>query len=239
MGNLENLGSTIKKGVLVEPLWLKSSVGWAKLDRVLQEWRRLPRKHGLVDDNAALNQEHIASNSRILLGASNRDKISWEELVTLSLNPLILAVDIDIVWLDAHSAELVQSPLALPNDSALEDNQHEEGEQRVVPVLIQHPKSNTEDLENEERRNSMLLEELEKGWYWNIEGVVAIVVLESLDLLLGGYAAGLLEVLESWLWLGIDGIGEGREGLLLLIPEETALLEEEGYIVLAASLDIC
>lgn len=85
----------------------------------------------------------------------------------------------------------------------------------------------------------MLFEELEEGRHWNIEGVVAIVVLESLDLLLGGYATGLLEVLEGWLWLGIDRICEGREGLLLLVPEETALLEEEGNVVLATSLQVC
>ena len=127
----------------------------------------------------------------------------------------------------------------MPDDSALKDDQHEECEQRVVPVFIQHPKPNTEDLENEEWRNGVLLEKLEECRHWNIESVIAIVVLESLDLLLGGYAAGLLEVLQGWLWLGIDRVREGREGLLLLVPKETALLEEEGNVVLATSLKIC
>jgi hypothetical protein len=47
-----------------------------------------------------------------------------------------------------------------------------------VPIIIQHPESNTEDLKNEEWRHSMLLEELGKGWHRNIKSIIAIVLLK-------------------------------------------------------------
>ena len=44
----------------------------------------------------------------------------------------------------------------LPNNCALENHEHEEGEKAVVPVFVEHPQGHAEDLEDEERRGSML-----------------------------------------------------------------------------------
>jgi len=44
----------------------------------------------------------------------------------------------------------------LPDNCALENHEHEEGEKTVVPILVEHPQSYAENLENEERCGSML-----------------------------------------------------------------------------------
>lgn len=62
------------------------------------------------------------------------------------------------------------------------------------------------------------------------------MLLESGQLREGSYASGLLEVCDEWLWLGIDRIGQRREGVLFRIVEESALLEEERSVSFAASL---
>ncbi len=82
----------------------------------------------------------------------------------------------------------------------------------------------------------MFLEELNKGWHWDIKGVVAIVVLESLGLRGGLNALGLLEVLKRWLWLGVNNICKRRERVLILVVEEAALLEKEGDVISSTSL---
>jgi hypothetical protein len=46
----------------------------------------------------------------------------------------------------------------LPHHSAFENEEHEEGEKRIVPILIQTPQSDTKDLEDEEWRNGVFLE---------------------------------------------------------------------------------
>lgn len=62
----------------------------------------------------------------------------------------------------------------LPDDSGLKDDQHDEGEDGVVPVLVQAPKGNTEDLEDEEGCNSVFLEELHELGQGNVESIHAI-----------------------------------------------------------------
>ncbi len=44
----------------------------------------------------------------------------------------------------------------LPDNCALENHEHEQGEKTVVPILVEHPQSYAENLENEERCGSML-----------------------------------------------------------------------------------
>jgi hypothetical protein len=43
----------------------------------------------------------------------------------------------------------------LEDHGTLEDNQHERGKQRVIPVLVQTPERHTKHLEDEERRYSV------------------------------------------------------------------------------------
>ena len=148
--------------VLVQSIRFNQVIAGAELDGFLQEGSTLTRKHGLVDNDTTFNQENITSNTTVLLGTANGHEIAGEELVAGDFLPLALAVHPDIIRLDAHSTELVQGPLALPHNGALESNEHEQREERVVPVFIEHPQSNTEDLEDEERCNGVLLEELEE-----------------------------------------------------------------------------
>jgi hypothetical protein len=44
----------------------------------------------------------------------------------------------------------------LPDNCALENHEHEEGEKAVVPIFVEHPQGHAEDLEDEERSGSML-----------------------------------------------------------------------------------
>src|SRR2546429_1366934 len=52
---------------------------------------------------------------------------------------------------------------SLPDNSALEDNQHEQCEERIVPVVVQQPETHAENLENEEGRNGMLFPQLDES----------------------------------------------------------------------------
>jgi hypothetical protein len=158
VGDLENLGTSPEERVLVETLRIQRNIGGAKLDGLLQERSTLTRKHSLVDNGGTFNQKHIASNTTVLLSSVDGDEIARNELVTLNLGPLAQAENPHAVRLDAHATELGQGALTLPNNGALENDEHKEGKERIVPVLVEHPKSNTEDLEDEEWRNGVLLE---------------------------------------------------------------------------------
>jgi hypothetical protein len=148
-------------------------------------------------------------------------------MVALDLGPLAKTEHPHIVGLDAHAAELVKGTLALPDNSALEGDEHKKSEERVVPVFIEHPKTNTEDLEDEEGRDGVLLEQLGEGRDGNIKSVEAIVLLDARQLDLGLDTLGGLEVADGGLGLGVDVELERTKRLCLGVVEETALLEEE------------
>jgi hypothetical protein len=59
----------------------------------------------------------------------------------------------------------------LEDNCAFEDNQHESGEQTVVPVFVQAPKSYTEDLEDEERCDGVLGEQFRELGNRDVTGV--------------------------------------------------------------------
>ena len=80
-------------------------------------------------------------------------------------------------------------------------------EERVVPVFVQHPKPNTEDLEDEEWSNGMLPKQLREGWNGNIECIFAIVLMDSRDFRCACYTPGYLKVSKYRLRLGVDCIG--------------------------------
>jgi hypothetical protein len=185
VGDLENLGTTPEESVLVETLDIQGNIGGTKLDRILEERSTLTRKHSLVDNSGTFDQKHITSNTTVLLGSVDRDKVAGNELVTLNLSPPTQTENPHIVGLDAHATELIEGALTLPDDSTLENDEHEESKERIVPVLIEHPKSNTEDLEDEEWCNGVLLEQFGKGRNGNIESVGAIVLLNARQLGLG------------------------------------------------------
>ena len=54
--------------------------------------------------------------------------------------------------------------------------QHKEGEQGVVPVLVKHPKTNAEYLEDKKGSDGMFPEKFGEGRDGDIEGICAIVL---------------------------------------------------------------
>ena len=82
----------------------------------------------------------------------------------------------------------------------------------------------------------MLLKEFGEGGYRDIEGIIAIVLMDSGQLGRGGYTSGFLEVFQKRFGIGIDSVSQRLEGALFGIIEESALLEEERDVFLAPSL---
>ena len=56
----------------------------------------------------------------------------------------------------------------------LKHDEHEKSEQAVVPVLVQHPQRNAENLEYKERCRRMFPEKGSKGWNRDVELVLAV-----------------------------------------------------------------
>lgn len=69
----------------------------------------------------------------------------------------------------------------LEDSRALKDDQHEQREETVVPVLVEAPQSDTEDLEDEEGRDGVLRKEFCKGRDGDVEDVLAKVVANRVD----------------------------------------------------------
>ena len=239
MSDLQNLGASPKERILVQSLGLKNSVGGSELNGVLEQGSTLTRKHGFVDNGGSVDKQHVTSNTAVLLCTAHGDEVAGEKFVGLDFNPLAETEDPDIIRLDAHSAELVEGALALPHHSALESNEHEQGKERVVPVLVEHPKSDTEDLEDKERCDGVLLEQLSESRNGDIERVGAIVMLEAGQVRLLLDTARRLEMADGGLGLGVDVVLEGTEILRLGVVQESPLLEQERDVGLATSLKIC
>lgn len=143
-------------------------------------------------------------------------------------------MNVDRVRLDAHPTKLRQGSLALPHNRALESDKHEQGEDRVVPVFIETPQADTEQLEDEERRHSVLLEQLAERRDGDVERVETIVVGKTGDFLFALETAG--ELVVGKFGTSIDGVDERRERSVFGVVEETALLEQERDLLLVASL---
>ena len=73
----------------------------------------------------------------------------------------------------AHLPYLRHVSNLLLNQGALEYDQHEEGEDGVVPVLVQTPQTNTENLKNKEWCSCSFNEKLFELWYCHVHDVVA------------------------------------------------------------------
>jgi len=69
----------------------------------------------------------------------------------------------------------------LPHNSTLEYDEHDKGEEGVIPVLVQTPQSNTENLEDKEGCYSMFFEkflESRDGYIESVKSVILLCVLE-------------------------------------------------------------
>jgi hypothetical protein len=62
----------------------------------------------------------------------------------------------------------------LPDNCALENNEHEEGEKAVIPVFVKHPEGYTEYLKDEERRGSMLRKQRAEGRDGDVEFILSV-----------------------------------------------------------------
>jgi hypothetical protein len=110
---------------------------------------------------------------------TDADQVPRNQGIGLNFLPLSVSVHLNGIRLDRHRPELgksfdslitggvisidvndSQTRTNLEHNCALKYDQHEPREQTVVPVFIQTPQGDAENLEHEERRNSMLCKEL-------------------------------------------------------------------------------
>eukprot|EP00965_Chrysotila_dentata_P122588 4051637-Pleurochrysis_carterae.AAC.1 len=62
-----------------------------------------------------------------------------------------------------HLPQFVNVAQPRLDHGALEDHQHQQREERVVPVVVKRPQDHAQDLKHEKRRECMLLEQRTKG----------------------------------------------------------------------------
>lgn len=72
----------------------------------------------------------------------------------------------------------------LPHNSTLKHNKHKECEETVVPILIQTPKGDAEDLEDKEGRCGVFREQFREGRDRNIKLVLSVLCGEHFGVLL-------------------------------------------------------
>jgi hypothetical protein len=82
-------------------------------------------------------------------------------------------------WLSSLRFSRPSRKTNLPDDSALEHNQHEKCEKTVVPVLIQAPQGNAKDLKDKEWCCRVFAEELGKGRYGDVEFVASVQTIKG------------------------------------------------------------
>ena len=82
----------------------------------------------------------------------------------------------------------------------------------------------------------MFLEKFGERGNWNVECVISIMLLNTGLLGNGGNSSRFLKVLNERFWLGVDGVYEGREGVLGRIVEKSAFLEKKGDILFSSRL---
>mmetsp|Transcript_4309 Transcript_4309/g.12234 ORF Transcript_4309/g.12234 Transcript_4309/m.12234 type:complete len:216 (-) Transcript_4309:129-776(-) len=96
------------------------------------------------------------------------------------------------------------------NHLCFSQDEHEERQQRVVPILVHEPEQHADHLEDKERRHSMLLKELAESWHGNVVGVLSVLP--------GSYRD--LRAVES----RSRHVPSNRSGQLEFEPLETTLL---------------
>mmetsp|Transcript_726 Transcript_726/g.2584 ORF Transcript_726/g.2584 Transcript_726/m.2584 type:complete len:510 (+) Transcript_726:1095-2624(+) len=198
-------------------------------DGFLQLWRGLSREHGLVHDAGAAHEENVAGQQcGVALRTHHRHYVAWHQLGGAHRHPLAHPQHIHLVRRLDHRAERGEVAEAGLDDGGLEDEQHEEGEDGVVPVLVQAPEEHAEHLEHEERRQRLLLVELHELGARDRELVGAPVVL-------GVVEGGLVAVADGGVVL-VECVRhrEGRLHELRAVPEELPLAPREVQQLLAS-----
>ena len=73
----------------------------------------------------------------------------------------------------------------------------------------------------------MFLPKLNESWNRDIKLVIAIVLLNAVNLVLGDQPPAFLEVFDGRFGFSVENVGQGRKGLTVLVVKETALLEQK------------
>jgi hypothetical protein len=114
---------------------------------------------------------------------TNTDEISWNEIGAEDFIPFPIPECLDGVRGDTHRPKLCKSPYSLhsqlrcyygipstylKDDSTFKDNQHEQSKQGLIPILVQTPKCNTENLENKEWSDGMFGKQFSEFGNWDV-----------------------------------------------------------------------
>ncbi|KAH3663988.1 hypothetical protein OGAPHI_004702 [Ogataea philodendri] len=175
--HLQTGGTTVKTRVLVQSIWLVQIRIVSQLDRLFQQRSGFSRKHGLVDDTGAIQENKITRDRQVFVRSSgHRDNVARKKVVSGYLGPSLVSVAVDLVRLDSHTLEFSHGCLSLVNTGTFETDKHKEREQRQIPHLVHTPQGDGEELENKERSKSVLDEQFQKRWDWDVELVLAIQV---------------------------------------------------------------
>ena len=102
-------------------------------------------------------------------------------------------------------------------------NQHEQGEQRVVPLFVHAPQGDTEDLKHKERRHGVLLEQLHERRDRDVKAVGAVVSGKLLQVAL--QAGGGLENFQRRQLVNLEF--RRRKLALLRVEQVASLLVQE------------
>eukprot|EP00968_Pinguiococcus_pyrenoidosus_P006804 scaffold447_cov307-Pinguiococcus_pyrenoidosus.AAC.84 len=138
--------------------WLRKVQDLLRLQvrqRLLQLRHALARQHGLVDDAASIQQQHVGRDGDFAL-LPLRDARAHRD------DPARGAVDVHDGGRLPHLPQGGQRLDAVQRHGGLEDHQHDQREERVDPVVIQRPQQHAQDLEQEERRGGLLEEQLQE-----------------------------------------------------------------------------
>ena len=91
-------------------------------------------------------------------------------------------MDPEVAWLRAHVPEPLETLLSLENNSSLKEEKHPKLHQTKVPVVIKEPETRSEELEDKEGRNHVLLVDLDEFRNWHFHSVGAPNQISLLDL---------------------------------------------------------
>mmetsp|Transcript_1812 Transcript_1812/g.2994 ORF Transcript_1812/g.2994 Transcript_1812/m.2994 type:complete len:466 (+) Transcript_1812:4595-5992(+) len=113
----------------------------------------------------------------------DRDQIPRQQVHSAELHPLLLAVNLHYVRLGGHAAEHPQGAEALEGRGRLEQNNGEEGEEGVLPVLVQQPEHGGEQLEHGDGAQQLGLQQVQEARLRHRQPVDAEPLLPGLHLL--------------------------------------------------------
>ena len=152
---------------------VEGGVGRLRLDRqrVLHLRDRLAGEGRLVDDGAAAEEEAVGGDDGSVGArlAAERDDVARQQRGRRHGGPPARPEHLELSGACRHPAERLHVPLAGEGGGGLEDQNHPERHQRVLPVLVQQPERGAEELEARDRRRELLRVQLAECGQRNLE----------------------------------------------------------------------